>query len=411
MTTFCLNNEISTEVMGDCDIEWRRFLNGEDIHVLNDDDDDDDDEINTMDDDLLNTDSTHTHEPYNTNKENPVDKTHRDVEIRDIITDINISTTTKITYLNKKFDLKCDFWKINVLDYYTPKEGVIKKQMKYIIENDEEQMYFDQMVGSQTIYTELMDLRKKNIIGTDKKTGKNVYKISIGIRSKDIINKKNKKSQAFFNCFVLIIRMKDETGVFTEVHMKIFNTGKIEIPGMKNDKTFYKVLDIFKNIYKEDIGEELVLKQNEAETILINSNFNCGFYINREKLYTLLKTKYNLNCSYDPCTYPGIQNVFYFEYNKDIDFNGIISSSNIDTNILKKKKHGNKNYVSFMVFRTGSILIVGKCNETILYKIYEFVKNLLISEYDTINCGLNGYIKPSKTVIEKIYRPIKYKSR
>jgi len=409
MTSSYLYNELNTEAMGDCDLEWKRFLNGEDINFTNNIHCVSDAHCMLDDDDEMNIDDAIINDPPNRNKD--LINKHEPVDVKDIITDINISTTTKITYLNKQFDLKKDFWKINVLDYYTPKEGVIKKQMKYIIESDEEQVYFDTMVKSQTLYTELMDLRKKNIIGTDKKTGKNVYKISIGIRSKDIINKKAKKSQAFFNCFVLIIRMKDEMDVFTEVHMKIFNTGKVEIPGMKNDETFYRVLDIFKNIYKTDIGEDLILKQTDAETILINSNFNCGFYINREKLYTLLKTKYNLNCSYDPCTYPGIQNVFYFEHNKDIDFNGIISNSNIDTSTLKKKKHGNKNYVSFMVFRTGSILIVGKCNETILYKIYDFVKTLLINEYDTINCGLNDYVKPSKLGIEKTYRPIKYKSK
>ena len=41
--------------------------------------------------------------------------------------------------------------------------------------------------------------------------------------------------------------------------------------------------------------------------------------------------------------------------------------------------------VSFMIFRTGSILIVGMCNETVLYTIYEFLKNLLTKEFYKIN--------------------------
>jgi len=43
------------------------------------------------------------------------------------------------------------------------------------------------------------------------------------------------------------------------------------------------------------------------------------------------------------------------------------------------------NEISFMIFRTGSILIVGKCNEIILFKIYEFLKNILKEEYLEIN--------------------------
>ena len=34
-----------------------------------------------------------------------------------------------------------------------------------------------------------------------------------------------------------------------------------------------------------------------------------------------------------------------------------------------------------MIFRTGSVLIVGKCNETILNYIYNFIKDLLAKEF------------------------------
>jgi hypothetical protein len=40
--------------------------------------------------------------------------------------------------------------------------------------------------------------------------------------------------------------------------------------------------------------------------------------------------------------------------------------------------------VSFMVFRTGSVLIVGKCDENVLLIIYEFLKRILHNEYANI---------------------------
>ena len=40
--------------------------------------------------------------------------------------------------------------------------------------------------------------------------------------------------------------------------------------------------------------------------------------------------------------------------------------------------------VSFMIFRTGSILIVGKCTEEVLYIIYEFIVDILAKEYRDI---------------------------
>jgi hypothetical protein len=43
--------------------------------------------------------------------------------------------------------------------------------------------------------------------------------------------------------------------------------------------------------------------------------------------------------------------------------------------------------VSFMIFRTGSILIVGKCNEEILMVIYRFICSILTKEYSAIQMG------------------------
>ena len=44
--------------------------------------------------------------------------------------DLYISTQTKIGYLNNQIDLNDVFWKIPILPYERPEEGVIKKIMK-----------------------------------------------------------------------------------------------------------------------------------------------------------------------------------------------------------------------------------------------------------------------------------------
>ena len=46
--------------------------------------------------------------------------------------DINISTKTKIVYLNTRLDLDEIFWKIDIIPYDTHQCGVIKKQIKLI---------------------------------------------------------------------------------------------------------------------------------------------------------------------------------------------------------------------------------------------------------------------------------------
>jgi len=59
-----------------------------------------------------------------------------------------------------------------------------------------------------------------------------------------------------------------------------------------------------------------------------------------------------------------------------------------------------------MVFRTGSVLIVGMCEENVLVEIYEFLKTLLKAEFSEIYQGLidmesHNNIKNKKKKIRK----------
>ncbi len=51
------------------------------------------------------------------------------VELQEVPTaqKLHISTKSKISYLNKEIDLKTVFWKISVIPYYLPENGVVKK--------------------------------------------------------------------------------------------------------------------------------------------------------------------------------------------------------------------------------------------------------------------------------------------
>jgi hypothetical protein len=179
--------------------------------------------------------------------------------------------------------------------------------------------------------------------------------------------------------------------IFKEFHVKVFNTGKLEIPGVQSDLAFELILQYLLQIMQPYIAVPLGYKENSSETVLINSNFNCGFYINRETLYEILKFKYNIQAIYDPCSYPGIQCKFYF--NPDIGIQNGCQISEENIHMYKNIKE-----VSFMIFRTGSVLIVGRCDENILMIIYEFLKIILHNEYKNI-CQKN--VKISEELKEK----------
>lgn len=296
---------------------------------------------------------------------------------------IYISTKTKIAYLNTPIDLKSVFWQIPVLQYATPSDGVVKKQIKLNSATIEELNFIQERLKSETFFEEHIITSINNPTG--RITFKDIRKISIGISKKDLTSYRCKKKSAFYNCFVLIFRMKIDDA-FKEYHVKVFNTGKLEMPGVQNEGIFKKMLDFLIVTMQPYVETKLECANSTHETVLINSNFKCGFYINREQLYDILKYKYNIQAIYDPCSYPGIQCKFY--YNPDI---GIQSGSQISAE--NKALYVNVSEVSFMIFRTGSVLIVGKCDDDVLLIIYEFLKTILINEYATI-CQKNAQITP-----------------
>jgi len=339
---------------------------------------------------------------------------------------IYISTKTKICYLNiNQIDIKTIFWKIPIIDYATPQQGIIKKQIKYSSTCKDDVEYISKQLENVKYYEEQIIEHIENPEGRIKY--KDQRKISIGISKKDILSYRSKKKRAFFNCFVLIMRIL-YNNEYKEIHVKVFNTGKLEIPGIQNDILLDIVLNILVKILtpyiretgeetnessveededkeeetnepsaeeddkeeetnepsaEEDDKKELNYLPDKSQTVLINSNFNCGYFIDRDKLYDLLKYKYRINSNFDACSYPGIQCKFYYDDTIQSSFqNG------------QQPNHKEFQEISFMIFRTGSVLVVGKCEEDVLNHIYRFIKNILELEYNHINNSSDQNITP-----------------
>jgi len=321
-------------------------------------------------------------------------------------TELYISTKSKIAYLNQPINLTRAFWGVKIIAYALPMNGVIKKQMKFNSDTIEDVDILKENLKNENYIEEHVMVSINNPTGRIK--FKDTRKISIGVSKKDLLSFRCKKKSAFYNCFVMILRLKIEE-CFKEFHVKVFNTGKMEIPGVQTEQIYELVLlnvaEILKPFIETDIPLEYTKK---SDTVLVNSNFNCGYYINREVCVTLLKYKYNIQCIYDPCSYPGIQCKFFYNRDKNIKEQ---TGSQVSKSDFEKYK--NIVTVSFMVFRTGSVLIVGMCDDEILYCIYEFLKNIFIIEFETIHQSIkedetiNKYKKKSnRRKIVDIYTDI-----
>lgn len=311
--------------------------------------------------------------------------------------DLYISTQTKIAYLSREFDLKNIFWKLKILPYHKFSEGLLKKSIKINSNSKVEVEELEKHLKTEKLNDKSV---RYNIINhfddpsSRKIKFKDVRKIIVGVCSKDLISSRKKEKGAFYNCFALIIRLK-YNGVFKEVHIKVFNTGKLEIPGIQSDDLLIKSIEYLISILQVFYEEKINYSMDKIQTVLINSNFNCGFYLDRNKLYNILKYNYDLDVIYDPCSYPGIQCKFYYNLLRLDDKNGICRC---EKKCCKKKNSKKKNKcieISFMIFRTGSVLIVGNCSKNILEIVYAFLKNILLNEFENIYIE-NDSVKKTK---------------
>ena len=304
-------------------------------------------------------------------------------------TDIYISTQTKIVYLNQPVDLKAVFWNIPVMSFDEQKEGVLKKQMKFNSLTPEELADIQDHLKDEPHYEEYVLTSINNPEGRIK--FKDIRKVSVGRRSKDMVPHRGKQKSAFYNCFVLIFRMETPVdtppSILKEYHVKVFNTGKLEIPGIQQSCMLPLLVERVVATLRPWVGETLSAQAGvdghaiRSETVLINSNFHCGFTLHREHLYDILKTEYHIPTIYDPCSYPGIQCKFAYRRTDEGRPVAVTPGTETDTTLDAKKGIST---LSFMIFRTGSVLIVGKCDEDALRMTYETLKEILVREYPRI---------------------------
>lgn len=343
--------------------------------------------------------------------------------------DLHISTKTKVLYLNCPIDTVKTFWSVPVIDYWRPVEGIIKKQTKITsfspeeLEETQERLrncghHYTEMVIKSASTNKVMpepeidsnpapqQYRSKPaaVPQTPKRIKfKDDRKVTIGIAKKDIMNCRGKQKKAFMNCFAIIIRFKYKEE-FREVHVKVFNTGKLEIPGVPDDNMLRlvreKVIEYLQPFLETTKPLEYIKGSGDDgdEDVLINSGFHCGFCIDQKVFYAILRSdKYGIETSYDSCHYPGIRCKYYYRNDlaKDHPDQGRICLE--DNGIKLSQLELSKKYtcVSFMIFSTGNCLVVGNCSNVVLVHVFEFIKRTLEVEYGAI-------CLPNESVVTKL---------
>ncbi len=208
----------------------------------------------------------------------------------------------------------------------------------------------------------------------------NVKKLKIGKK------KKRREKKNFYNQVSLIFRSATLMGLdpdkldikekFKTVNVKLFINGSIQMTGCKHLDNIKKSLEILFTKLKtckailnrelkfeikpfvDDITKLDINKVTNFKIVMINTNFNIQFQINRERLHQLLK-ELGFDVTFDPIIHACVN----IKYHIPSSFNKTIS---------------------IFVFESGSITIAGSNSCQQVLDTYNFINKFILSNYSKL---------------------------
>lgn len=155
--------------------------------------------------------------------------------VRRGISPAEISTQTKIVILSDVVDVDALFWLLPIIRYEEPRAGILKKQILVHSASPEEvEAYLRRRAGLDRFFTETVTAAAQNDNVHARKTGFADSRIPfVGVVSKDLISSQSMAKLTFIHCTTLNLRAWNAAAArWCEVHLKVFSTGKIIIPGI-----------------------------------------------------------------------------------------------------------------------------------------------------------------------------------
>jgi TATA-box binding protein (TBP) (component of TFIID and TFIIIB) len=207
-----------------------------------------------------------------------------------------------------------------------------------------------------------------------------VGNIPRGFSKKSLRKKrKQKPKKIFYNQATLHVIHDNKI-----MNVKLFNNGRIQITGLKGEGQSVclvnTLLDYFKDFDIVSENTHLV----DSKIVLINSDFDIGFEIDRDKLHRDIISN-DIYSSYEPCIYPGV-NIKYF-INNNNDGSGVCVCDKLCNGKGNGDGDGRCKKVTVAVFKSGKIIITGGQNIRQIEDSYEFITDFIEDkkEYYSIN--------------------------
>ena len=190
-----------------------------------------------------------------------------------------------------------------------------------------------------------------------------------GFSQKSLIKKrKKKKKKIFYNQATLHVIHDGKI-----MNVKLFNNGRIQVTGLKVEgqgaNLVKKLLVYFKDFDIINYYTKLI----EDKVVLINSDFDIGYEIDRDNLHEEIINN-NIYSSYEPCIYPGVNIKYFININNNCgicECNGLCNGKGDGNGDGKCKK------VTIAVFKSGKVIITGGQNKDQINEAYRFITNFI----------------------------------
>jgi len=208
---------------------------------------------------------------------------------------------------------------------------------------------------------------------------KGIVSISLGTlpehnrRIKSELSKKKTKrkpKRKFYNQVTMEIFARNPDKL---INCKIFNNGTIQLTGCKSVENLLCVLNTLSsklsdeisiiNTKKEHIYKPFATNMDNLKLdklyffniVMINCNFDAGYKIDREELFSITK-KNNITATYEPGRHACVNIKYQYMCPKEI----------------------NDKQISIFVFESGKVIITGSSKRDHIVKAYDFITNLLL---------------------------------
>lgn len=195
--------------------------------------------------------------------------------------------------------------------------------------------------------------------------------------------RKQKQKRIFYN--------QSTIHVFHEgklMNVKLFNNGKIQITGLKQENQSDDLVNNLIGYFQDlDIMEEDT-KIIDSKIVLINSDFDLGFKIDRELLQREI-VDLGLYSTYEPCIYPGVNIKYYMNTNNT---DGICCCDSMCNGKGRANGDGDCKKVTIAVFMSGKAIITGAQNKDQIYTCYRFIKNMIEERKEFLELKENDLI-------------------